>query len=448
MRMARHFERGVRVSYIVLVITLLVPVLTLFHAFRAAESRDRQVAEATTAVQKAIRLEAEVNRMAADARAYLLTGNRSLSVPLHGTDALHEAVVAMRDEPPSDKAGLLLDSLARAITEYGKPRDLSIELRDGSTGAPSPELVALFENEVLPRQRAITDILGAYVTVREEEIGPLTDAAKSALQAALWASLVSVIVALVVSASLGVYSARKLVLLYTAEQAASRRAAEAVSARDEVMRVVAHDLRSPLAAISFKADMIRRSTAGAAERQAGSIVTIVRRMDSLIQSLLEMTLSQQGKLEVSLEPTDVSDILAEAYEMFEAQAAAKSISLDIQATDEHLRVQAERNRIVEVLANILENALKFTPSGGSIVIRAAPEGEMVVLSVTDSGVGIEHSELANIFEQFWKTRRGGGGTGLGLYIAHELVSAHGGRIWADSSPGRGSTLSFTLHRAR
>lgn len=446
MRKAQYFERGVRASYIVLVATLLVPVFSLLQAFHAVSERDRLVDVATAAVRRAIRIEADVNRLAADARAYALTGSPS-SVPAHGTATLLDAVATLRGEPLSEPTERLVDSLERAIVDYGGARDHSIDLRSAAVGVPSAELVAQFENEVLPRQRAIADTLGAYVIAREEQLGPLTAAAESAFYQALLLSLAAVLVALLVSTTLGVYSARKLVLLYTAEQTASQRAAEAVDARDEVLRVVAHDLRSPLAAISLKAAQIGRMAEGKPARQAGSIETIVRRMDAMIQSLLETHLIRHGKFDVSLRTEDVREILAAAHETFEAQAAARSISLAVEVAGEGLRVHADRNRVVEVLGNILENALKFTPNGGAVILRAAPEGEAIRLSVSDSGPGMDAADLPHVFERFWKTQRAGGGTGLGLYIAREIVLAHGGRIWAESSPGRGATFSFTLKRA-
>jgi signal transduction histidine kinase len=113
-----------------------------------------------------------------------------------------------------------------------------------------------------------------------------------------------------------------------------------------------------------------------------------------------------------------------------------------------LAVRADRERVLQVLSNLLGNAIKFTPEGGDVAISVARDGEMIRFTIADSGPGIHPEHQAHVFERYWKHEtQGAKGTGLGLFIARSLVDAHGGRIWIESQPGRGATFHFTIPSA-
>lgn len=134
--------------------------------------------------------------------------------------------------------------------------------------------------------------------------------------------------------------------------------------------------------------------------------------------------------------------------MFRALAAEQGISLSV-ANAECPPVRFDHQRILQVLANLVGNAIKFTPTNGRISIRLEPAGSEVRVSVADTGIGISAEKLGSVFERFVQERRTkGGGLGLGLFIARSIVEAHGGRIWAESAPGHGSTFFFTLPATR
>jgi hypothetical protein len=154
-------------------------------------------------------------------RAYLLTGAPSPVSQYHATDGLRGGIAALRREFQDDRAEALLEALDVAVQDYGDARARVLDVRAASTGPPSPNLVALFEAEVLPRQRAIADRLGEYIVLREETIGPVTRVAEAGFAQALYVSGAVLMLALLASTSLGLHSTRRLVQLFTAEQVAS-----------------------------------------------------------------------------------------------------------------------------------------------------------------------------------------------------------------------------------
>ncbi|ATB29784.1 PAS domain S-box protein [Melittangium boletus] len=229
------------------------------------------------------------------------------------------------------------------------------------------------------------------------------------------------------------------------------RTEQAIRLRDEVLRVVAHDLRAPLQVVSLSSEvLLRRSAPG--ERTAdqgplGAIRKAVERANRLIQDLLDVARMEAGHLSVVSGPRETALLLQEAAELHRELAREKSILLSVEVPDGASPILADRDRVLQIFSNLLGNALKFTPNGGRISLRAWPLGDMMCFSVSDTGPGISGEELPHLFEPFWQARKGHKqGAGLGLAIARGLVDAHGGRLWAESEPGLGSTFYFTLPR--
>jgi signal transduction histidine kinase/DNA-binding response OmpR family regulator len=223
----------------------------------------------------------------------------------------------------------------------------------------------------------------------------------------------------------------------------------ATEARQHTLAVVAHDLRNPLTAIRMDADMLAavlRPSVGPFERESlDRIVAITGRMDGLIQDLLEVSRMERGTLVLEAFPRDPAALLGEAAESLRPLAAAHGLRLEVDAAQGLAAVRADGERIVQVISNLVGNAVKFTPEGGAVTLAcAAGEGE-VRFSVTDTGPGIPPEQVPHIFGAFWQARHADRrGLGLGLSIARGLVEAHGGRIWVESEPGRGASFVFTL----
>jgi signal transduction histidine kinase len=232
------------------------------------------------------------------------------------------------------------------------------------------------------------------------------------------------------------------------------RSDEALAARDDFLGMVSHDLRTLLGGIAMRAAMlVKNAPADEAgqkvRRDAGSIQLFTARMNRLIGDLIDVASIEAGRLTVEPRPEDALRLVRETVEAFQPAVSARGIALDSQVATGSLLARFDHDRILQVLANLVSNAIKFTPEGGRISIRVEPAGEEVLFSVTDTGPGIGEENLGRIFERFWQVRSGDKrGLGLGLFISRCIVEAHGGRIWAESKMGEGSTFRFTLPGAR
>ena len=232
---------------------------------------------------------------------------------------------------------------------------------------------------------------------------------------------------------------------YDVEQEKRRRAELIAQARAEVLGVVAHDLRNPLSLIVTTTELLEEDLEPERRQQ---ILTIAKRagkqMNRLIGDLLDTVQMQSGRLSLDLEDLSVATILGQADENFRPRAEGRHILLTVILPDDNVFVHADALRVQQVLGNLIGNALKFTPSDGNVTVRVEPRDDEVVFHVTDSGPGIPAEQIPHLFEQFWQARSDKRGVGLGLTIAKGIVDAHGGRIWAESTVGSGSTFSFTL----
>ena len=255
------------------------------------------------------------------------------------------------------------------------------------------------------------------------------------------------------------YGARELELVQgVADRAAAalanahlyRQAKEAVRLREDVLAIVSHDLKSPLGVVAMTAGQLLRHAGQdepgrRARRYAQTIRRSAERMARLISDLLDLASLESGTLALSPRPEDADGLLQEAVEMLAPLAGDKDIGLRVVELARPLHVQADRERILQVLGNIVGNALKFSAPGTTVTLRAVPAEGAVRFEVQDAGPGIPPDELPHIFERFWKAGRSATrGTGLGLFICRGIVEGHGGRIGADSEVGKGACVFFTL----
>ncbi len=237
---------------------------------------------------------------------------------------------------------------------------------------------------------------------------------------------------------------------YDAEREKRHVAELLAQAREEVLGVVAHDLRNPLSTIITSTDMLLQENLEPTRRTELLEVALRngRQMNRLIGDLLDTVRMHAGKFTLDLEDVAVVTIFRQAEEMLRPIAEKRAICLEAVPPDDGVTVRADPFRVSQILGNIVGNAIKFTPEQGSVTIRAAANGNHVAIHVTDSGPGIAPADIEHLFDDFWQARRNDHrGVGLGLAIAKGVVEAHGGMIWCDSAPGRGSTFSFTLPRA-
>lgn len=227
-----------------------------------------------------------------------------------------------------------------------------------------------------------------------------------------------------------------------------QRAQRATKVRDEVLSVVSHDLRTPLSVISMYAStLVRDADDGSELRQVGhSILESSDWMHRLISDLLDVASIEAGRLSLHPRPIDPLIGILHAVTMLEPLAAKRTIALTAELPEHLPPVLADPDRLVQVLANLLGNAIKFSQPGSSVTVRAEAEPTAVRIVVADSGPGIPGDQLPHVFDRFWHALRDSSvrGTGLGLAIAKGIVEAHGGRIGVESEVGKGSTFWFTL----
>ena len=219
--------------------------------------------------------------------------------------------------------------------------------------------------------------------------------------------------------------------------------------RRDFISNISHELRTPMAGLKALVDTLR----GGAIKDRSAAKRFLKRMDievdtltQMVEELLELSRIESGQAPLRLAPTSVAELVIPPVDRLRPQAERAGLELTILLPPELPPVVADPDRARLVLTNLVHNAVKFTPPGGRITVAAEPAGDEVILSVQDTGVGIPADDLPRIFERFYKAdrARSGGGTGLGLAIAKHIVQGHGGRIWAESVEGQGSTFHFTL----
>jgi PAS domain S-box-containing protein len=228
-------------------------------------------------------------------------------------------------------------------------------------------------------------------------------------------------------------------------------AQRATLARDEILALVSHDLKSPLSAISMSAELLANlelpdEIAPRAHKGIDTIRRAGHRMARLVDDLLDLERIETRRLSIERRPHDAVSLVFEGLEALDPLAKQKAIALH--ADTEPARssdVLCDRERILQVFSNLVGNAIKFAPSGSSITIRAARERGFVLFAISDEGPGIAPEQVPHIFDRHWQAKATARlGTGLGLAITKGIIEAHGGRIWVESEVGRGSTFSFTL----
>jgi PAS domain S-box-containing protein len=221
-------------------------------------------------------------------------------------------------------------------------------------------------------------------------------------------------------------------------------ARQATRTRDDMLGIVAHDLRNPLSAIAALAAVLQRS---GPEREIGDeIAYAADRMSRMIRDLVDVALLDAGTFAVKQESVPSLGILSKVLESQAPLASAASLTLRIDAEPNLPAIWADYDRLLQVFENLVGNAIKFSEPGGQITLAAKAEADKVLFSVADTGCGIDGDHLLKVFDRFWQARDEGKrkGAGLGLPIARGIVEAHGGRIWVQSAPGQGSTFFFTI----
>jgi PAS domain S-box-containing protein len=222
---------------------------------------------------------------------------------------------------------------------------------------------------------------------------------------------------------------------------------EAIAARDEILAVVSHDLRNPVGTIAAAAELVA-DVPLSQERRNEHLHTIRRaadRVNRLIQDLLDVAKIEAGKIVLDLSYEDMSELVKDTVAQAGWLAEQEGVKLLFEGEEMSIKAHVDRNKILQVMSNLIENALKFTPKGGRVTVSTKREGDNFLIAVADTGMGIEPQVLDNLFDRFWQGHREDGkGSGLGLTIVKGILGAHGTTVKVRTEIGTGSSFEFIL----
>lgn len=218
--------------------------------------------------------------------------------------------------------------------------------------------------------------------------------------------------------------------------------------RQNTMADIAHELRTPLSVLQANIEGMQDGVLEKSPENLESLHQETLTLSRLIEDLRTLSLAESGQLKFNLKSTDMRDLSSKVVEGMQTQFASKKVSLSLESPEVLAPVTADPDRIQQVLGNLLTNALRYTPENGRVSVKVGADDGGVIASVTDNGIGISSQDLPKLFDRFYRAdrsrTRATGGTGLGLAIVKQLVEAHGGRVWATSELGKGSSFFFRL----
>lgn len=222
--------------------------------------------------------------------------------------------------------------------------------------------------------------------------------------------------------------------------------------KSNFLNVTSHELRTPMSAIKGYIQMIMKQTLGeTTEEQRNALSIVLRnidRLDHLIQDILDISRLESGTLKLIPEKTDVKTMVEQTVETMQSSADLKHITVNTEMEDKMPDITVDQERIQQVIINIVNNAIKFSPEGSIINIRSKKDKDLVLVEIQDFGRGIPKDKQKKIFKTFFQVDSGMdrkfGGAGLGLAISRGIILAHGGEIWVESTVGKGSTFYFTI----
>lgn len=219
--------------------------------------------------------------------------------------------------------------------------------------------------------------------------------------------------------------------------------------RRDFVSNLSHELRTPLASLKALTETLQDGALDdppAARQFIGQIQVEVDALTQMVTELLELSRIESGRLSLDLQPVAPFDLLDSASRRMQLQAERAGVTLRVECTIDLPKIKIDSQRLEQLLVNLIHNAVKFTHAGGEVVLEAEAGPGEVRFAVRDTGIGIPAEDVPRIFERFYRVdkSRTGSGTGLGLSIAKHIVEAHGGRIWAESTEGKGSTFYFTI----
>lgn len=433
---------GLAASVLVTVLTAVTAIVALRVSMTSADRISRQFATDLALVQG---LRAHAEHLVAASRGLLLTGQPEQRARFRAAERLfQESLATLSRRALLTRTSDEVANIASDARDYVEAVRRSGDERR-NTGEP-PRMVVFFEEELAPRREAFEASVDAFIReaqhLFDEAIG-MSDARARTAQTTL---LVSSLLGIAISVTLALLVLRRLTRQFERAEAASLSASRSAAAREEILAVVSHDLRTPLSAVALSATMLKeRATLGADEhRVVDAIARAAERMQHLIDDLVDDARSEAGELVLRRERCRTAELLAAATELFAERARSKQVRLHARSEDFELDI--DRERVIRVLSNLIGNALKFSRAGDEICVSSRRSGATARFEVADTGPGIAADQISRLFERYWQgsERRERGSVGLGLYICKQIVDSHGGELGVVSEVGQGSTFWVEL----
>lgn len=297
-----------------------------------------------------------------------------------------------------------------------------------------------FDLSIMPRYDELEQALAHYATHKAAQYENARWRAEESSRRALSLIVIIAFTSIVLATALAFILTRTLTKLYEALQ-------RAVSVRDDLMAMASHDLKNPLSSILMTCSLHLKYTGRTPPKEGfETIQRSGRQMRQLIDDLLDLSKITAGHLHLDFRYREPTAIIHEVIEVLRPVAEAKDIELTAEVASELPLLRCDKHRLVQVLSNLVGNAIKFTAPGGRVSVRLYKATEATaMLEVRDTGPGIAPAELPYVFDRYWKAnKKSRTGTGLGLFIAKNIVEAHGGRIWVESARNQGSTFFVGL----
>jgi signal transduction histidine kinase/ActR/RegA family two-component response regulator len=222
------------------------------------------------------------------------------------------------------------------------------------------------------------------------------------------------------------------------------------SAKDDFLSLVSHELRTPLGSMLLHAEMLLKRQVTTREKQAHYHETIVnqcKRLTRLVNDILDLSKIEAGRMELHIQPFSLRELISDIYSVLSVSVHKKNLRFDYETVPVDIWLKGDRDKIAELLTNIITNAIKFTPEGGSIIVSLSTDGITGTIAVRDTGIGMRQEDIPKVFDRFKqleKVDHHTEGSGLGMTISKSIVELHGGTIWIESAEGKGTTVFFTL----
>lgn len=411
-------------------------------------SREDQAAfDLAEALSRAERLRYHAEFMVAASRGFLLTRHPVFEQRFQEARRRfrEEAAALRRQCPPAGAA--LFESMRAAGETYAS---LAAEAaRRQTTGDAAPRLLAYFERVVSPSRELFRVKIDDFTREMRATFQQASDHLRADVRRSGWVIGLVTGVALAIGVALGWAVTAKLLDQFRIVQAAEASAHREADARAEMIAIASHDLRAPLNVILASNRFLLKDLApdgGATRRLAEASGRAATSMLRLIEDVLESSRLDSGTLTLRPEDCSAVTIAREAAGVAEAAAAPKGIRLVLRVPPNDVPIEADRDRLVRVLTNLLVNAVKFSPEGSTVTLAVEADDQTIRVAISDQGPGIPPDHLPRIFERHWQARRLGEGLGLGLYIAKTIVELHGGSLTVSSRPAEGSTFTVMLPR--